>query len=89
MRFLILSSIFLVISVWSVSSGVENDKNGATVVASLCPMCVDRIKNVISKAWTLSDPLSTGYSVLTYSILKIEVPKPSVRDFNQLPVHFM
>lgn len=84
MRFLLLSSIFLVISVWSVSSGVENNKNGVTVVASLCPMCIDRIKNVISKAWTLSDPLSTGYSVLTYNILKIEVPKPAVRNLSVL-----
>lgn len=78
MRLLLLSSVFLFISVWSVSSGVDNTKNGATVVASLCPGSVDRIKNVIAKAWTLSDPLSAAYSVLTYSIFKIEIPKSAV-----------
>lgn len=81
MRFRVLSSVCLLVTVWSVSSGVENSKNEATVVASLCPTCVNRIKTVINKAWTLTDPLAASYAVLTHTILKVEIAKQAVSFF--------
>jgi hypothetical protein len=77
MRSLLISSALLFVTIWSVSSGVE-DKNAVVPSGFLCSNCYDRAKTILEKSWTLSDPLVTSYGVLVYNIFKLEVPKPQV-----------
>jgi hypothetical protein len=81
MRFLLISSIILlVVGIWSVSSGVE-DNNSVVPSGFLCPGCYERAKSILEKAWTLSDPIVSSYGVLVYNILKFDVPKAQVFIF--------
>ncbi|OXA50430.1 Dolichyl-diphosphooligosaccharide--protein glycosyltransferase subunit 2 [Folsomia candida] len=75
MRSLLISSALLLVTIWSVSSGVDDKAEVVVPSGFLCPNCYERAKSVLEKAWTLTDPLVTSYGVLVYNILKFDIPK--------------
>lgn len=78
MRSLLISSALLLVTIWSVSSGVDDKAEVVVPSGFLCPNCYERAKSVLEKAWTLTDPLVTSYGVLVYNILKFDIPKAQV-----------
>lgn len=70
--------VLLLLTVWSVRSGNNAESSVAAPTGNMGPNDFNRLKTVLTKTWSLADPLAVSYAALAYSVMRLEIPKSKV-----------